>query len=174
MFCTASFSSFLFLTLAWTRWSKHAVFFTLVLNCEADTRSYYLQIIHMITTCLHVKQKIHMCLHMHTHTHAHAHTRTLPPGLDCYQAVVNRHIHQTPLIASHPWSSMILVPMETRFCYIRTRFGSNTTFLEGETSSFSPLSTQMQTNSTQLYPKVGSLLNWAFLILLIFVVIYWN
>lgn len=32
MFCTASLSTFLFLTLACTRWSKQAVFFTLVLN----------------------------------------------------------------------------------------------------------------------------------------------
>lgn len=42
--------------------------------------------------------------------HNNAHTQTLPPGLGCYQVVVNRHIHQAPLIASHPRSSTIWYP----------------------------------------------------------------
>lgn len=38
IFCTASLSTFLFLTLACTRWSKQAVFFTLVLNWKRMER----------------------------------------------------------------------------------------------------------------------------------------
>lgn len=66
-------------------------------------RSYDLKFIHTIITCVQIQHIIQM---QHTHTD----TQTLPPGLGCYQAVVNRHIHQAPLIASHPQSSTIWYP----------------------------------------------------------------
>lgn len=59
----------------------------------------------------------------------HSRTPALPPGLGCYQEVVNRHIHQTPLIASHPWSSTIWYPWKLDSALKKMRRGRNTIFL---------------------------------------------
>lgn len=143
MFCTASFSSFLFLTLAWTRWSKHAVFFTLVLNWKTEERSCDLQFIHTDTTCVHLKQMIQM-------QHAHTNTPTWPWLLSSRGKQTHSSSPTNCFTSSELNDS---VPMETRFCYIRTRLGSNTIFFfffKGETFSFPHLSTHMHEHTLRL------------------------
>lgn len=139
MFCTASFSSFLFLTLAWTRWLKHAVSFTLVLNWEAKDakkRSQGLQIIH---TYVSASETIGTNV-------AQTRTQTLPPGLGCYQAEVNRHIHQAPLIASHPPRAQRFGTHGNKILLYKNKVRQqHHLFLKGETSSFPHLGTHMHT-----------------------------
>ena len=145
MFCTASFSSFLFLTLAWTRWLKHAVSFTLVLNWEATNAKKKKkkkgvrgpQIIH---TYMCASETIGRNV-------AQTRTQTLPPGLGCYQAAVNRHIHQAPLIASHPPQAQRFGTHGNKILLYKNKVRQqhHLFFLKGETSSFPHLSTHMHT-----------------------------
>lgn len=116
MFCTASLSTFLFLTFACTRWSKQAVFFTLVLNCKGKKDGREGGGVQNKTQKTFSKHSFHSVERQATRHPLLSRSSSTWPWL----RPINRHIHQVVLITSFSRRND-LVPMETRLCCVRTR-----------------------------------------------------